>query len=95
MNSRNQLYWKQINNSNDAEQYEKWLNQENASLSRKYRITSIRGEPKEQTQSQCCCKRVKGEIELLRMRSGSSKQKVAYIDEQMIADLKTKAPAES
>lgn len=93
LNSRKQLYWKQINNSNDAEQYEKWLNQENATLPRKYRITSIRGEPEEQTQIRVnvAVERVKGEIELLRMRSGISKQKVANIDEQMIVDLKTKA----
>lgn len=58
-----------------------------------YRITSIRGEPEEQTQIRVnvTVERVKGEIELLRMRSGISKQKVANIDEQMIADLKTKA----
>lgn len=91
LNSIEQLYWKQL--SNDIEQYEKWLNQENATLSRKKRLRSIREEHEEQTQIRIndAVERVNGEIKLLRMRSGISKQKVANIDEQMIADLKTKA----
>lgn len=44
LNKRKQLYWKQINNACDAEQYEKWLGEESPILPRKYRLTEIPGE---------------------------------------------------
>jgi hypothetical protein len=93
LNFRKQLFWKQINNANDAEQYEKWLGEENPILPRKFRITEINGEPEDQKniRANMAIERVKGEIQLLRMRSEKSQEKVINIDEQMIQELKRKA----
>lgn len=93
LNKRKQLYWKQINNACDAEQYEKWLGEDLPILPRKYRITEIPGEPEEQKniRANMAVERVKGEIQLLRMRSENSQNKVIEIDEQMGSELKKKA----
>jgi hypothetical protein len=93
LNFRKQLFWKQINNANDAEQYEKWLGEDNPILPRKFRITEINGEPEDQKniRANMAVERVKGEIQLLRMRSEKSQEKVINIDEQMIQGLKKKA----
>lgn len=45
---RIQLFWKQVNNTKDAEQYEKWLNGDTPILPRKFRIADYRGEPDDQ-----------------------------------------------
>jgi hypothetical protein len=93
LNFRKQLFWKQINNANDAEQYEKWLGEDNPILPRKFRITEINGEPEDQKniRANMAVERVKGEIQLLRMRSEKSQEKVMNIDEQMIQGLQRKA----
>lgn len=48
LNHRKQWYWKQVNNAKDAEQFEKWLNEDTPILPRKLRIADIRGEPEDQ-----------------------------------------------
>jgi hypothetical protein len=93
LNSRKQLFWKQINNAKDAEQYEKWINKENPVLPRKFRIAEIRGEPEEQTKvwAHMVVESVKGGIQLLRMRSSDVQNKVIHIDEQMEDEIRNKA----
>lgn len=93
LNLRKQIFWKQINNANDAEQYEKWLGEDNPILPRKFRITEINGEPEDQknVRANMAIERVKAEIQLLRMRSEKSQEKVINIDEQMIQELRKKA----
>lgn len=96
LNFRKQLFWKQINNANDAEQYEKWLAEDIPILPRKFRITEINGEPEDQKniRANLAIDRVKGEIQLLRMRSERSQEKLINLDEQMIQELKKKASGE-
>lgn len=48
LNHRKQLFWKQVNNAQDAEQYENWLKEDTPILPRKFRIADIRGEPENQ-----------------------------------------------
>lgn len=48
LNHRKQVFWKQVNNTKDAEQYEKWLNGDTPILSRKFRIADNRREPDDQ-----------------------------------------------
>lgn len=48
LNHRKQLFWKQVNNTKDAEQYEKWLNGDTPILPRKFGIADYRGEPDDQ-----------------------------------------------
>lgn len=69
LNIRKQTYWKQINNANHAEQFGKWLEEQEPIIPRKYRIKPIRGEPKDQTniRIEVTKKRVKGDIQLLRL----------------------------
>lgn len=71
LNHRKQLFLKQVNNAKVAEQYEKWLNEDTPILPRKFRIADIRGEPVDQKNIRVnvAIERVKGGIELLRLRS--------------------------
>lgn len=93
LNHRKQLFWKQVNNAKDAEQYEKWLNEDTPILPRKFRIAYIRGEPEGQKNIRVnvAIERVKGGIELLRLRSQNNQQKVINADKEMDDDLKRKA----
>lgn len=62
LNHRKQLFWKQVNNAKDAEQYEKWLNGDTPILPRKFRIADNRSEPDDQknVRVNVAFKRVKG-----------------------------------
>jgi hypothetical protein len=93
LNYRKQPYWQQINNANHAEYFEKWINQENPIIPRKFRIKEIRGEPEVQTaiRVDVAINRVKGEIELLRMRAENNQRKVLRLDDEMEEILKTNA----
>jgi hypothetical protein len=53
----------------DADQYEKWLTEETLILLREFKIAEIYGEMK--IQANVAMERVKGEIEMLCMRSKS------------------------
>lgn len=90
---RKQLFRKQVNNAKDAEQYEKWLNENTPFLPRKLRKANIRGEPEDQKNIRVnvAIERVKGENELLRLRSRNNQQKVINADKEMDDDLKRKA----
>lgn len=90
---RKQLFSKQVNNAKDAEQYEKWLNENTPFLPRKLRKANIRGEPEDQKNIRVnvAIERVKGENELLRLRSQNNQQKVINADKEMDDDLKRKA----
>lgn len=65
----------------DAEQCDKWLGEDIAILPYKYRITEKPGEPEKQKniRATMAVKRVKGEMQLLRMRSENSQNKVIEI----------------
>ena len=72
-------------NANEADQFESWLNEETPILPRKYRTQPIQGEQEEQTKIRLniAIEIVKGEIELLRMRSNNHQRKVIDMDEHM------------
>jgi hypothetical protein len=93
LNNRKQAYWKQVNNANHAEYFEKWLNQDNLVLPRKFRIKEIPGEPEEQ--AAICINvaksRVRGEITLLCMRAENNQKNVSKLDEEMDQKLKDHA----
>lgn len=93
MNSRKQTYWKQINNANHAEQFEKWLEKAEPILPRKFRIKPIREEPYDQRniRIEVAKERLRGEIQLLRLRSNKSQEKVIEYDTEMEKVLKNKA----
>lgn len=82
MNSRKQTYWKQINNANHAEQFVKWLEKAESVLPKKFRIKPIREEPNNQTNIRIKVpkERLRGEIQLLRLRSNNSQEKVIEYD---------------
>lgn len=69
LNIRKQTYWKQINNANHAEQFEKWLEEQGPIIPRKYRIKPIRREPEDQAniRIEVAKECVKGDIQLLRL----------------------------
>lgn len=85
LNIRKQTYWKQINNANHAKQFGKWLEEQEPIIPRKYRFKPIRGEPEDQTniRIEVAKARVKGDIQLLRLRSNNSQKKVIDFDAQM------------
>lgn len=85
LNYRKQTYYKQINNANHANYFEKWISQGNPIIPRKFRIKEIRGEPKNQTEIrvEMAINRVNGEISLLRMRAENNQLKVLKIDEEI------------
>lgn len=93
MNSRKQTYWKQINNANHAEQFVKWLEKAESVLPKKFRIKPIREEPNNQTNIRIKVpkERLRGEIQLLRLRSNKSQEKVIEYDTEMEKVLKNKA----
>lgn len=93
LNIRKQTYWKQINNANHAEQFEKWLEEQEPIIPRKYRIKPIRGEPEDQTniRIEVAKERVKGDIQLLRLRSNNSQKKVIDFDAQMEKEIRNNA----
>ena len=93
LNSRKQTYWKQISNAKRAEYYEKWLNQENPVIPRKFRIKPIKGEPSDQTdvRIEIAKKRVMGEIQLLRMRAENNQAKIITFDSEIERELNSKA----
>ena len=93
LNSRKQTYWKQISNAKRAEYYEKWLNQENPVIPRKFRIKPKRGEPSDQTdvRIEIAKKRVMGEIQLLRMRAENNQAKIITFDSEIERELNSKA----
>lgn len=93
LNSRKQTYWKQINNANHAEQFEKWLEKAEPILPRKFRIKPIREEPYDQRniRIEVAKERLRGEIQLLRLRSNKSQEKVIEYDTEMEKVLKNKA----
>lgn len=92
LNHRKLLFLKQVNNAQDAEQYEKWLNEDTPILPRKFRIADNRGEQEDQKNIwvNVTIERVKREIKLLRLRSQNNQQKVIYADKEMDDDLKRK-----
>lgn len=85
LNSRKQTYWKQINNAYHAEQFEKWLEKAEPILPRKFRIKPIREEPNDQTniRIEVAKERLRGEIQLLRLRSNKSRENVIEYDTEM------------
>lgn len=85
LNSRKQTYWKQINNAYHAEQFEKWLEKAEPILPRKFRIKPICEEPNDQTniRIEVAKERLRGEIQLLRLRSNKSREKVIEYDTEM------------
>jgi hypothetical protein len=85
LNSRKQIFWKQINCAKDADQFENWLNEDIPIIPRKFRIPEIRGEPESQTDVRAgvAIERVKGEIQLLRLRSSNNQEKVINIDQRI------------
>jgi hypothetical protein len=93
LNYRKQTYFKQINNANHAEYFEKWINQESPIIPRKFRIREIRGEPEDQTaiRINVAIDRVKGEIALLRMRAENNQKNVLRLDEEMEQIMKKNA----
>lgn len=92
LNHRKQLFWKQVNNAQDAEQYENWLKEDTPILPRKFRIADIRGEPENQKNIRVnvTFERVKRDIKLLRLRSQNNQHKVINADKEMDDDLKRK-----
>lgn len=57
--------------------FKKWLEEQEPIIPRKYRIKPIRGEPEDQTniRIEVAKERVKGDIQLLRLRSNNSQKK--------------------